>query len=143
MQLLLPIEYNDDSHNFALAGFRLQRFEVLNWGTFDQRPWDMELAGKMALLTGENGSGKSTLVDGLLTLLVPNQRRNYNQASSSTGKKERNEKSYVQGAYGRIRLEEFSRLKPQLLREKGKVSVLLAYFYDVVSKQKVTLAQVL
>ncbi|QSJ17299.1 hypothetical protein JYQ62_37675 [Nostoc sp. UHCC 0702] len=143
MQLLLPIEDHDDSDGFALAGFRLQRFEVLNWGTFDQRPWEMKLAGKTTLLTGENGSGKSTLVDGLLTLLVPNKRRKYNQASSTTGKKERDEKSYVQGAYSRIRVEESSGLKPQLLRDKGKHSVILAYFYDVVSQQKLTLAQVL
>lgn len=82
-------------------------------------------------------------MDGLLTLLVPNKRRNYNQASSSTGKKERDEKSYVQGAYGRTRVEESYGSKPKLLREKATLSVLLAYFSDRVSKQDVTLAQVL
>lgn len=127
----------------ALAGFHLQRFEVLNWGTFDQRPWVLDLQGNTALLTGANGSGKSTLVDGLLTLLVPNKRRNYNQASSTTGKKERDEKSYVQGAYGRTRVEESYGSKPKLLREKAALSILLAYFSDRVSKQDVTLAQVL
>ncbi|WP_193198995.1 ATP-binding protein [Nostoc sp. MG11] len=143
MQILLPIEQNGDSDSHTLAGFRLQRFEVLNWGTFDQRPWVLNLVGEMALLTGANGSGKSTLVDGLLTLLVSNKRRNYNQASSATGKKERDEKSYVQGAYGRTRAEDSYGSKSKLLREKGKLSVLLAYFHDVVSKQKVSLVQVL
>lgn len=103
----------------------------------------MDLHGNIALLTGANGSGKSTLVDGLLTLLVANQRRNYNQASSMSSKKERDEKSYVRGAYGRTRAEESYGSKPKLLRDKGKLSVLLAYFSDRVSKQDVTLAQVL
>lgn len=142
MQIPLPIDQNGYQDSYSLAGFRLQRFEVLNWGTFDQRPWLLNLAGATALLTGANGSGKSTLVDGLLTLLVPNKRRNYNRASSVTGKKERDEKSYVQGAYGRTRAEESYGSKPKLLREKG-LSVLLAYFWDTVSEQKVTLAQVL
>jgi uncharacterized protein YPO0396 len=134
--LLLP---NDD----ALGGFRLQRFEVLNWGTFDKYPWTMDLQGGVALLTGANGSGKSTLVDGLLTLLVPNKRRNYNQASSGSGKKERDERSYIQGAYGRTRSDESYGSKSKLLRDKGTLSVLLAYFSDRISQQDVTLAQVL
>lgn len=99
----------------------------------------------MALLTGANGSGKSTLVDGLLTLLVPNtnKRRKYNQASSATGKSERDEKSYVQGAYGRTRVEESYSSKTKLLREKGTLTVLLAYFSDRITNQDLTLAQVL
>lgn len=54
-----------------LAGFRLQRLEVLNWGTFDGRVWTLRLGGKNGLLTGDIGSGKSTLVDAVTTLLVP------------------------------------------------------------------------
>jgi len=127
----------------AVAGFRLQRLEVLNWGTFDQRPWSLDLAGGTALLTGENGSGKSTLVDALLTLLVPNRGRNYNQASGEARKKERNEKSYVQGAYARTRSEEEYGSKSKYLREKGEISVLLAYFADDSLQEKVSLAQVL
>jgi uncharacterized protein YPO0396 len=142
-----PLDLTDTLTNNATdatpAGFRLQRFEALNWGTFDQRPWALHLNGDIALLTGSNGSGKSTLVDGLLTLIVPNKRRNYNQASSSTGKRERDEKSYVQGAYGRTRSEETYGSRPKLLREKGTLSVLLAYFSDRLTQQDVTLAQVL
>ena len=44
----------------ALAGFRLQRLEVLNWGTFHQRVWSLDLQGRNSLLTGDIGSGKST-----------------------------------------------------------------------------------
>lgn len=143
MQTLLPIEQVDPRLDL-IAGFRLQRLEVLNWGTFDQRPWMLDLKGGTALLTGANGSGKSTLVDALLTLLVPNLGRNYNQASTGVGKKkERNEKSYVQGAYGRTRSEESYGSKAKLLREKDSVSVLMAYFSDQASQKDVTLAQVL
>lgn len=143
MQIPLNFEQPGDADKIKRGGFRLQRFEVLNWGTFDKQPWVLDLQGGTGLLTGANGSGKSTLVDGLLTLLVPNKRRNYNLASSSTGKKEREEKSYVQGAYSRTRGDDNYGSKPLFLREKDTLSVLLAYFFDVVSKQKVTLAQVL
>jgi uncharacterized protein YPO0396 len=145
MQIPLFVDQVNDHNLDALAGFRLQRFEVLNWGTFDKRPWVMDLQGNMALLTGANGSGKSTLVDGLLTLLVPNtnKRRKYNQASSATGKSDRDEKTYVQGAYGRSRVEESYGSKTKLLRTDGTLTVLLAYFSDRITKQDLTLAQVL
>ncbi|MEM6433548.1 MAG: SbcC/MukB-like Walker B domain-containing protein [Cyanobacteria bacterium P01_D01_bin.115] len=139
----MPPQPESTDPNQTPAGFCLQRFEALNWGTFDQRPWVIDLQGNIALLTGLNGSGKSTLVDGLLTLLVPNRRRSYNQASSSSRKKERDEKSYVQGAYGRTRSDESYGSKPKLLREKANLSVLLAYFSDRASQQNITLAQVL
>ena len=55
----------------TLAGFRLQRLEVFNWGTFDGRVWILQADGQNALLTGDIGSGKSTLVDAVTSLLVP------------------------------------------------------------------------
>ncbi|WP_348756271.1 ATP-binding protein, partial [uncultured Aquincola sp.] len=51
----------DDSR----VGFRLQRLEVLNWGTFDRCVWRYQLDGRNGLLTGDIGSGKSTLVDAI------------------------------------------------------------------------------
>lgn len=128
----------------VLSGFRLHRMEVLNWGTFDQRPWVLDLKGGTALLTGANGSGKSTLVDGLLTLLVPNRRRSYNQASSGVGKKkERDEKSYVKGAFARTRAEDAYGSRSQFLREGNELSVLMAYFVEATTGREVTLAEVL
>ena len=50
-----------------LAGFRLQRLEVFNWGTFDGRVWTLRLGVKNGLLTGDIGTGKSTLVDSVTT----------------------------------------------------------------------------
>ena len=58
----------------ALAGFRLKRLEVYNWGTFHNRIWELTLNGLNGLLTGDIGSGKSTLVDAVTTLLVPANR---------------------------------------------------------------------
>ncbi|MEL6352060.1 MAG: ATP-binding protein, partial [Cyanobacteria bacterium J06627_28] len=140
-------EVPTDSSEIAagtLAGFRLERLEVLHWGTFDKRPWALDLKGGTALLTGANGSGKSTLVDALLTLLVPNRRRSYNQASSGVKKKkERDERSYVLGAFARTRSQEGYESRSKYLREKGKPSILMAYFCDRSTGKDVSLAQVL
>lgn len=123
-------------------GFRLQRLEIYNWGTFHGRVWTIEPGGGTALLTGANGSGKSTLVDALLTLLVPSRPRNYNQASGSL-RKERNERTYVRGAYGRVRDEAGHDGVVQYLRGKDSYSVLLACFSNEQLGQAVTLGQVL
>jgi len=123
------------------AGFRLQQLEVFNWGTFHHHVWVMQPGGATALLTGANGSGKSTLVDALLTLLVPPQKRSYNQASGGERKRERDERSYARGAYGRLRSEDDPRGTVQYLRGSESYSVLLARFADAGAGQEVTLAQ--
>lgn len=123
------------------AGFRLDRLEVFNWGTFDRRVWSLEPHGGTALLTGANGSGKSTLVDALLTLLVPNVKRGYNVASGADTKKERDERSYVRGAYGKFRGEESLTSQTRYLRDtKNDFSVILASFYNEGFGQRVVLA---
>src|SRR5689334_8178647 len=91
----LPLDFTDDD---ALAGFRLQRFEALNWGTFSRRVWTINPDGHNALLTGDIGSGKSTLVDAVTTLLVPHHRIVYNKAAGAVGK-ERDLYSYIRGEY--------------------------------------------
>ena len=118
-------------------GYALERLELYNWGTFNGSIWQIEPARHTALLTGANGSGKSTLVDALLTLLVPNRRRNYN-LSSGDRRGERTEKSYVRGAYSRLRDSGL-----QYLRDDNEYSVLLAQFRSPGAKQEwVALAQV-
>jgi uncharacterized protein YPO0396 len=120
-----------------IDGYALHRMEMYNWGTFNKALWSIEPAGGTALLTGANGSGKSTLVDGLLTLLVPNRKRNYNLASGDR-QNDRSEKSYVRGAYGRL-----SESGVQYLRGEHDYSVLLAQFHSPGAKPEwVTLAQV-
>lgn len=125
--------------NGTLTGFRLERLEVFNWGTFHGRVWDIAPHRAPALLTGANGSGKSTLVDALLTLLVPSRGRNYNQASGASGKRERSEESYVRGAYGKVQQEGEYRAKEQYLRQKDSFSVLLAVFGN--GRKQVTVAE--
>lgn len=125
-------------------GFRLQRLEVRNWGTFDGKIHILDPLGKTALLLGENGSGKSTLVDALLTLLVPRVKRNYNLSAGGAKKRERDERTYVLGAYGSESGAEESRSKPKYLRKAGAPpTILLACFTNDATGEAVTLAQML
>jgi uncharacterized protein YPO0396 len=80
------------------AGFRLQRLELLNWGTFDGSVWHLHAGGDTSLLTGDIGSGKSTIVDALTTLLVAPQRAAYNKAAGAETR-ERTARSYFFGHY--------------------------------------------
>ncbi|HEU0004195.1 MAG TPA: SbcC/MukB-like Walker B domain-containing protein, partial [Ktedonobacteraceae bacterium] len=131
-----------ESDRSAASGFRLQHLEVYNWGTFNQRIWRVASNGSTALLTGANGSGKSTLADALLTLFVPYNRRTYNQASGTEKHRERNESTYVRGAWSKQKDRESSTANVQYLRGKDSYSVLLAVFANASQKQYVTLAQV-
>ncbi|MCC7060078.1 MAG: ATP-dependent exonuclease SbcCD, C subunit-like protein, partial [Burkholderiaceae bacterium] len=125
----------DDSR----VGFRLQRLEVLNWGTFDQRVWRHALDGHNSLLTGDIGSGKSTLVDALTALLV--QRAAFNKAAG-VDFRERSLRSYVLGHYKSERNEATGSARPVALRDDSSLSVILAVFRNEGYDQAVTLAQV-
>ena len=124
-----------------LAGFRLQRLELFNWGTFDGRVWTLRLGGKNSLLTGDIGSGKSTLVDAVTTLLVPSQRLAYNKAAGADSR-ERTLRSYVLGYYKSERQETLGSAKPVALRDVNSYSVILGVFYNAGYNTTVTLAQV-
>ena len=125
----------------TLSGFRLQRLEVFNWGTFDGKVWTLQLDGKNALLTGDIGSGKSTLVDAITTLLVPANRVAYNKAAGADSK-ERTLRSYVLGHYKSERNEATGTTKPVSLRDHNNYSVILGVFYNAGYDQTVSLAQV-
>lgn len=125
----------------TLSGFRLQRLEVLNWGTFDGRVWTLQLDGKNGLLTGDIGSGKSTLVDAITTLLVPAQRIAYNKAAGADSR-ERTLRSYVLGHYKSERNEVTGAAKPVSLRDHNSYSVVLGVFHNAGYDQTVSLAQV-
>jgi uncharacterized protein YPO0396 len=122
-------------------GFRLVRFEVLNWGTFHARVWKIEPGGANALLTGDIGSGKSTLVDGLTTLLVPPRKITYNKAAGADAR-ERSLYSYVRGEYRSVTNELTGGAQAQALRGEGSYSVILGVFADAAAGRHVTLAQV-
>lgn len=125
----------------ALAGFRLHRLEVFNWGTFDARVWTLTPDGRNTLLTGDIGSGKSTLVDAVTTLLVPAHRVAYNKAAGADSK-ERTLRSYVLGHYKSERNEVSGTAKPVPLRDHNSYSVILGVFHNAGYDQTVSLAQV-
>ncbi len=131
----------DFSADEALAGFRLQRLEVFNWGTFDARVWSLRCEGRNALLTGDIGSGKSTLVDAVTTLLVPAHRVAYNKAAGADAR-ERTLRSYVLGHYKAERNEQGGSGRPVALRGPNSYSVILGVFHNAGYDQTVTLAQV-
>lgn len=126
-------------------GYRLQRLEVFNWGTFDSSAGQIycfEPDGRTALLVGHNGSGKSTLVDSILTLLVDSRTRNYNVAAGA-GKRERTAKSYIKGAFDRTANESHTS-SVRFLRPVGNhLSAVSAVFHDEQLGKSFTLTQIL
>lgn len=124
-----------------LAGFRLHRLEVFNWGTFDGRVWTLQPDGQNSLLTGEIGTGKSTLVDAVTTLLVPSHRVAYNKAAGADSR-ERSLRSYVLGYYKSERQDTPGSVKPVALRDLNNYSVILGVFRNAGYDKTVTLAQV-
>jgi uncharacterized protein YPO0396 len=121
------------------AGFRLDRFEVFNWGAFDQKIYTLDLKGENALLTGANGAGKTTLVDAVLALLNPTPERYFNQSAGFEDRKRtRKVEDYVRGVYGHS-----SNGREQLRDKTGDTptyTVLLGVFYNNDLKQHYTLA---
>jgi len=126
----------------TLAGFRLNRLEVYNWGTFDGRIWQVDLQGENGLLTGDIGSGKSTLVDALTTLLVPPQKITFNKAAGAETR-ERTLASYVLGYYKSEKDTQNLSARAIALRDSSHFSVLLAHFHNAGYLKDVTIAQVL
>lgn len=125
-----------------IAGYRLSKIELYNWGTFDGTVHGFHPRGEWALLVGENGTGKSTIVDALLTLLVRPNTRKYNFASGAA-KTERDERTYLQGAYDKTIGPNGT---PQLkyLRSGNKhYSALLACFENASTNKTFTICQVL
>lgn len=137
MQQLIDFAESD-----ATAGFRLQSFEVLNWGTFHRHVWTLPAGGSNGLLTGDIGSGKSTLVDGLTTLLVPPQQLIYNKAAGAETR-ERDLRSYVLGYYKSEKNAETLEASSVALRDRNSFSVLSAVFFNAGYQLSVTLAVVL
>lgn len=123
------------------SGFRLDRIEVYNWGTFDEKVWTLRAGCDNVLVTGDIGSGKSTLVDALTTLLVAPNKLAYNKAAGAESR-ERSARSYVLGHYKSERSELGNGAKAVALRAPNQYSVLLAHFRNEGFGQSVCLAQV-
>ncbi|WP_324171588.1 ATP-binding protein [Sulfurimonas sp.] len=122
------------------TGFRLNIFEVYNWGTYDGY-FKLDLAKSNGLLTGDIGSGKSTIVDALTTLLVPHQKIVYNKAAGAESK-ERSLNSYILGEYKSSKDDNFTSAKAISIRDASNTfSVLLANFKNDGYEEEVTIAQ--
>ncbi|MGI9303126.1 MAG: ATP-binding protein [Gammaproteobacteria bacterium] len=134
--------------NAPPPGYRLQRLEVMNWGTFDSAHGALHTVcpqGRTSLLIGQNGSGKSTLADALLTLLVRPQTVSYNVAAGAHGRKrERNPASYIKGAFAHASAADNNRAQTRFLRPDGRhFTAILACFGNPGVERNFTLAQVL
>ncbi len=127
-------------------GFRLERLELLNWGTFHGQVQTLETDGGWSLLIGDNGSGKSTAIDALRTLLVPPRMLNYNDASGDGRRaagRDRTRRSYVRGAWASSSTIDSTAPTTQYLRESGTLSAIAAVFTDARRGNSATVAQVL
>lgn len=132
----------DTNIDNKLAGYRLQRLELLNWGTFDEHVWSISPNGQNALLTGDIGSGKSTIVDAITTLLVPYRKITYNKAAGA-GSRERTLLSYIRGAYKNEKVVQSSKARDVYLRSgKDHFTLLLGVFSNEGFGQPLSLAQV-
>jgi uncharacterized protein YPO0396 len=127
--------------NGPLEGFRLERLEVLNWGTFHKAVWSFKPGGRDALLTGDIGSGKSTLVDAIGTLLLPTQKVAFNKAAGAD-KRERDLRSYVLGHHRSETVEATGLSRAVPLRGPGSYSVILGVFANAAVNSTVSLAKV-
>ena len=130
-----------DRGDAARSGYRLDRLELYNWGTFHDRVWRLDLRGDNTLLTGDIGSGKSTLVDAVTTLLLPSQKIAYNKAAGADTR-ERSLRSYVLGFYKSERNEATGASRPVALRDGRSYSVVLGVFRNAGYDTEVSLAQV-
>lgn len=127
---------------FSSGGYRLDIFQLYNWGVFDGTVFTIDCRKESSLLTGANGSGKTTIVDALLSLLVPYTLRFYNQSSGTDRKRDRTEETYVLGAYGNRQDEESSGSRMQSLRTRDTFSVLSGCFVNDGTQSTVSLLQI-
>ena len=130
----------DFAQDDSTTGFRLEEFELYNWGTYDKQVVSLRLDKQNGLLTGDIGSGKSTIVDALTTLLVPHQKITFNKAAGAESK-ERTLRSYVLGEYKSAQDESLGSAKAVALRDEQSFTVILARFYNDGYDESYTVAQ--
>ena len=131
---------------FGEGGYNLDYFQFYNWGTFNGKIYTLNADNESTVLIGDNGSGKTTLVDAFLTLLVPNEKRYYNQSSGETNKKDRSEETYVLGAFGNklSDKDEGGKFEVQNYHRKKEntISILNGCFTNTLEQRSFTLLQI-
>jgi uncharacterized protein YPO0396 len=130
----------------APGGWRLNRLEMANWGTFGEGHVHSLVADEnWTLLVGENGSGKSTAIDALRTLLAPRSvlQHSFNDAAGGQKKRDRTLTTYIRGAWSTRRDDDDIQTEIKFLRKEGIPSYLLAVFHNARLQATITLAQIL
>ncbi len=139
-------EFNFSTDGAAPSGWRLDRLEMANWGTFGEGQVHRLLTeGGWSLLVGENGSGKSTAVDALRTLLAPRAalHHSFNDAAGGQKRRDRTLVTYIRGAWATLRDEDDAPAETKFLRKEGEPTYLLAVFRNARRQAVLTLAQIL
>lgn len=139
-------EFDFSETGEAPSGWRLDRLEMANWGTFGEGLIHVLAPEcRWSLLVGENASGKSTAVDALRTLLAPRAalQHSFNDAAGGQKKKDRSLVTYIRGKWSASRDEESADTVPQYLRKEETPSYLLAVFRNARRDAALTLAQIL
>lgn len=142
----MPNREFDFSNGTAPGGWRLQRLEMANWGTFGEgHVHRLEPGGEWTLLVGENGSGKSTAVDALRTLLAPRAslHHSFNDAAGGQKRRDRSLVTYIRGAWATMRQDDDAQTEVKFLRKEEEPSFLLAVFRNARQRADLTLAQIL
>lgn len=82
--------------------WRLDRVELVNWGTFGGHHV-VDIARRGFLLTGHSGSGKSSLVDAITAVFTPPAKIRFNAAAADAGQRrsDRSVAAYIRGAWRR------------------------------------------
>ncbi|MGJ9403862.1 ATP-binding protein [Arthrobacter sp. KK5.5] len=111
--------------------WRLDRIELLNWGTF-QGHWTVPVARRGFLVTGPSGSGKSSLLDAVSAVLTPRGKLRFNAAANDGGARgeDRSLVSYVRGAWRRSADEETGEVASEYLRPNATHSGILLRYDD-------------
>lgn len=120
--------------------WRLDRVELLNWGTFSGHH-SVDVARKGFLLTGSSGSGKSSLVDGVSAVLTPRGKLRFNAAAQDTAARgeDRSLVSYVRGAWRRSADDETGEISSDYLRPGATFSGVLLRYSDGTGDKPVVL----
>lgn len=111
--------------------WRLDRVELVNWGTFSGLH-RIDVARKGFLLTGHSGSGKSSLVDAIAAVLTPRGKLHFNAAAAdgSSRREDRTVASYVRGAWRRRADEATGEVTSEYLRPGATWSGILLRYSD-------------
>ncbi|WP_375407236.1 ATP-binding protein [uncultured Amnibacterium sp.] len=127
---LLEFELTDDAGP-RTAQWRLDRIELINWGTFDGR-YRIDVARQGHLFTGASGSGKSSLLDAIATVLTPTRVLRFNAAAQEGASRgdDRSFVSYVRGAWSKEADETLDRAVSSYLRRGATWSGILLRFAD-------------